>query len=57
VQATFKQSAIEAYGDLGFAKIAPNFKSKLILSVTKNLVVFWNAATRIFILRTGRENA
>ena len=41
----FRRAVHELYGDIGLAKVQPNF-----------LLKFWNATTRIFILRVGREN-
>ena len=41
----FRRAIHELYGEVGLAKIQPNF-----------LVKFWNVTTRIFILRVGREN-
>mmetsp|Transcript_16357 Transcript_16357/g.22108 ORF Transcript_16357/g.22108 Transcript_16357/m.22108 type:complete len:138 (+) Transcript_16357:30-443(+) len=41
----FRRVVHELYGDVGLAKIQPNF-----------LIKFWNVTTRIFILRVGRDN-
>eukprot|EP00347_Sterkiella_histriomuscorum_P008351 403345434 len=41
----FRVAVQDAYGDLGLAKIQSNF-----------IVKYWNPATKVFILKVGREN-
>ncbi|TNV72860.1 hypothetical protein FGO68_gene2562 [Halteria grandinella] len=45
VQQSFRDAVVDAYGDLGIAKLQPNF-----------LIKYWNPTTRVFILRVGRED-
>jgi len=50
----FRNAVQENYGDLGYAQIKQNFISKF--PYLHFLVKFWNATTKVFILRVGREN-
>ena len=50
----FRNAVQENYGDLGYAQVKQNFISKILYFTF--VVKFWNATTKVFILRVGREN-